>query len=484
VHGLPIDLTVEKGGYEMLRHLTKAASGITGLDEITGGGLPVGRATLVCGGPGSGKTLLAITFLAEGAMHHDEPGVLLSFDERIPEIEVNCGALGVDLADLQQRGLLATDYLHIERRDIQETGEYDLEGLFIRLAHAVAKVNARRVVLDGIDTLFAGVPNDAIMRAELRRLLVWLKERDLSTVITAEHGQSTLTRHGIEEYVSDCVIFLEQRVSEEIATRRLRIVKYRGTSHGTNEYPFLIEPAGLSLIPITALGLAHKVSNLRVATGIAGLDTMLEGKGFYQGASILISGGPGSGKTSIGAQFAHAVTSRGMRCLYLTFEESEPQLVRNMLTIGIDLRPMIEQRCLIVSAVRPTSHGLEMHLARIVNIIREMRPDAIVVDPLSALQASSASGQSEIMVLRLVDFIKSAGTTALYLAVHRGLDDTDLNISSLMDTWITVRNTHSDEPPGRRLYIVKSRGMAHSPDVRAFSIGASGVQIAGPRDTS
>jgi circadian clock protein KaiC len=468
----------------MLRHLTKAVSGIAGLDDITGGGLPSGRATLVCGGPGSGKTLLAITFLAEGALRRDEPGVLLSFDERIPEIETNCVSLGLDLADLQKRGLLATDYLHIERRDIQETGEYDLEGLFIRLAYAVEKVNARRVVLDSIDTLFSGIPNEAIMRAELRRLLVWLKDRGLTTIFTAERGDTTLTRHGIEEYVSDCVILLEQRVSEELATRRLRVIKYRGSSHGTNEYPFLIEETGLSLIPVTSLGLAHVVSDQRVLSGTSGLDAMLEGKGFYQGSSILISGGPGTGKTSIGAQFAHSVTQRGARCLYLAFEESESQLVRNMRTIGVDLRERIEQGSLTVSAVRPTTHGLEMHLARIMHTISRLRPDVFVVDPLSALQMSGSAGQSELMVLRLIDFVKSTGTTALYLSVQREMDETTLNISSLMDTWITVRNARHDDGLERRLYIVKSRGMAHSADVRQFTIGASGVQVGQPLGTA
>jgi len=461
----------------MQRQLNKVSTGIKGLDEVTAGGLPRGRGTLVCGGPGSGKTLLAVTFLVKGALNNAEPGVLLSFEERISEIELNSASLGFDLEDLQKRQLLATDYLHIDRQEIRETGEYDLEGLFIRLAHAVETVGAKRVVLDSIDTLFAGIPNHAILRAELRRLLHWLKERDLTAIITAERGDGGLTRHGIEEYVSDCVILLEQRVQEELATRRLRVVKYRGSAHGTNEYPFLIEESGLSLIPVTSLGLSHAVSDERIPTGIATLDAMLEGKGYYQGSSILISGGPGTGKTSIGAHFAHAATSRGARCLYLAFEESESQFVRNMATIGIDLRPAIEQRRLIVNAVRPTAYGLEMHLARMLHVVQELRPDVVVVDPLSALQASGSAGQSGIMVLRLIDHVKSAGATALYLTVQGDVDKTDLNISSLMDTWITLRNHREASGLERRLYVVKSRGMAHSSDVRSFSIGSEGVRI-------
>jgi circadian clock protein KaiC len=461
----------------MRRQLNKVSSGVKGLDEITAGGLPWGRATMVCGGPGSGKTLLAVTFLVEGALRRDEPGVLLSFEERIEEIELNCASLGIDLDDLQKRQLLATDYLHIDRQEIRETGEYDLEGLFIRLAYAVETVRAKRVVLDSIDTLFAGIPNHAILRAELRRLLHWLKQHDLTAIITAERGDGGLTRHGIEEYVSDCVILLEQRVQEELATRRLRVIKYRGSSHGTNEYPFLIEQSGLSLIPVTSLGLGHTVSDERIPSGIASLDALLEGKGYYRGSSILISGGPGTGKTSIGAHFAHAATERGGRCLYLAFEESESQLVRNMSTIGVDLRPAIANRLLIVSAVRPTTYGLEMHLARMLHDVRELQPDVVVVDPLSALQASGSAGQSGIMVLRLIDYLKSAGATALYLTVQGDVDKTDLNISSLMDTWITLKNHRENRGLQRRLYVVKSRGMAHSSDVCAFSIGAGGVRI-------
>ena len=457
--------------------LPKASSGIKGLDEITGGGLPAGRPTLVCGGPGSGKTLLALTFLVRGAREDNEPGVFLSFDEPIAEVETNSLSLGFDLAALRQANLLAEDYLHIERREIQETGEYDLEGLFIRLGHAIDTVGARRVVLDSIDTLFAGIPNHAILRAELRRLFTWLKERGISTIITAERGENGLTRHGIEEYVSDCVILLEQRVQDELATRRLRVVKYRGSSHGTNEYPFLIEETGLSLVPVTSLGLTHVVTDARIPTGIAGLDAMLEGKGYYRGSSILISGGPGTGKTSIGAHFVAAASARGERCLFWTFEESEAQLVRNMRTIGIDLRSAIDAGHLTISAARPTTYGLETHLARMSHMTSEMRPDVVVVDPLSALRAGGTLGQSNIMVLRLIDYLKSAGTTALYLNVQSSDDMSEMNISSLMDTWIKISNPRDDNVPERRVLVVKSRGMSHSATMSQFEIGTNGVRI-------
>ena len=461
----------------MPSRLKKVSSGIKGLDEVTGGGLPAGRTTLVCGGPGCGKTLLAATFISQGATHDGEPGVLISFDEREGDLDVNTSSLGFNFAALQSKNLIDIDYVHIDRQEIHETGEYDLEGLFIRLGFAIDKIKARRVVLDGIDTLFGGIPNQAILRSELRRLFAWLKERNLTSIVTAERGERNLTRHGIEEYVSDCVIVLEHRVDEELATRRLRVVKYRGSTHGTNEYPFLIDDKGISVMPVTSLGLAHTVSDERVSSGIPGLDKMLEGKGYYKGSSILISGGPGTGKTSIGARFALTATERGEKCLYLEFEESEAQLFRNMRSIGIDLRPAFDKGLLFMKAMRPTSLGLEMHLTRILHLIEETKPDVLIADPLSALRSGGTQAQATLMVLRLIDHLKANGITSLYLNVQGEEDQTDLNISSLMDTWITIRNTHGNRELKRQLYIVKSRGMAHSADMRGFSIGAGGIEV-------
>jgi circadian clock protein KaiC len=456
--------------------LRKVSTGIKGLDEITGGGLPAGRATLVCGGPGCGKTLLAVSYLVEGA-RKGEPAVLVTFDESANDLDINSRSIGFDLASLQEKNLLSIDYIHIDRQEIHETGEYNLEGLFVRLGYAIDQVQARRIVLDGIDTLFAGLPNEALLRSELRRLFAWLKERGLSSIITAERGDTALTRHGIEEYVSDCVIVLEQRVQQELTTRRLRVVKYRGSVHGSNEYPYLIEEGGIKLLPITSLGLGHTAPLERVSSGIAGLDRMLDGKGFYRGSSILISGGPGSGKTSIGAHFALAAAERTERCLYFAFEESASQLVRNMHSIHVDLQPAIDKGRLSIVSVRPTAHGLEMHLTRMMHAVQELKPDVIVVDPLSALEGGGSADQANTMVLRLVDYLKSAGATALYLSVKGEGDKANLNISSLMDSWITVRNAVKDQGLERQLFVVKSRGMPHSADVRPLVIGADGVEI-------
>jgi len=462
----------------MVEQLRKVPSGIAGLDELTGGGLPAGRPTLVCGGPGCGKTLLATTFLVTGATAHAEPGVFMSFDERIADLGVNVASLGFDLPDLEVRKLLATDYVHLDRRELHETGEYDLEGLFVRLNAAVRRVGAKRVVLDSIDTLFAGIPNEAILRSELRRLFVWLKERELTTLITAERGEKTLTRHGIEEYVSDCVIVLDHRVIDDLSTRRLRVVKYRGTSHGTNEYPFLIDADGITVLPITSLGLRHGASEERLPTGLAELDAMLAGEGYFRGTSIFVTGGPGTGKTTIGAHFAEATCRRGERCLYFSFEESPSQLVRNMRSAGIELQPWIDKGLLSCHASRPSLGGLEMHLAVTLKAIQDFGPAVVIVDPLSSLLASGIGYQSAGMMLRLVDFLKSKNVTALFVSLQEGEEPSQMHISSIMDTWIVVRNVRSDTELSRRLHVVKARGMAHSSRVQQMEITSKGVRLA------
>jgi circadian clock protein KaiC len=461
----------------VVEQLQKVPTGVPGLDELTRGGLPAGRPTLVCGGPGCGKTLLATTFLARGAVDHGEPGVLVSFDERIDDLGVNVASLGFDLPSLERRGLLATDYVQIDRQQMHETGEYDLEALFIRLGHAVKTVGARRVVLDTIDTLFAGIPNEAVVRSELRRLFDWLKDRQLTTVITAERGEGSLTRNGIEEYVSDCVILLDHRIIDDLSTRRLRVVKYRGTSHGTNEYPFLIDEQGITVVPITSLGLAHVATDETVSSGLSELDAMLGGKGYFRGSSILLSGGPGTGKTTIGAHFADSCCRRGERCLYFSFEESPSQLVRNMRSAGINLQPWIDQGLLLFQASRPSLGGLEMHLALMLKFARDFRPSSVVVDPFSALVASGAHYQTTSMALRLADWLKSHAITALYLSLQDTGGATGLDVSSIMDTWIVLRNLSSETDLSRRLHIVKARGMAHSSKVRRMEITRGGVRL-------
>src|ERR1041385_2675301 len=345
------------------RALQKAPTGIHGLDEIAGGGLPKGRPTLVSGGAGSGKTMFGLEFLVRGAIEYDEPGVFISFEETIPDLATNAASLGFDLDRLIARRKLFVDHVHFSRNGIEETGEYDLDGLFVRIADAVRRVGARRVVLDTIEALFANLPNPGILRAEIRRLFGWLKDQGLTTVITAERdGPGKLTRHGIEEFVSDCVILLDHRIHEEISTRRLRIVKYRGSMHGTNEYPCLIDDTGMSVLPISSLGLDHPAPETRISTGLTRLDGMMGGKGFFRGSSILMSGTSGAGKTSVAAHFVDAACRRGERCLYFAFEESPKQIVRNMRSIGIDLEPWVVKGLLQFQAARPTYEGIEQHL--------------------------------------------------------------------------------------------------------------------------
>jgi circadian clock protein KaiC len=457
--------------------LAKARTGILGLDEVTFGGLPAGRPTLICGGPGCGKTLLATTFLVNGAVMFNEPGVFVSFEETSDDLIENVGSLGYDLGALIAQKKIAIDFVRVERSEIEETGEYDLEGLFVRLDYAIKSVGAKRVVLDTLEMLFAGLGDTQILRAEIRRLFAWLKQRGVTAIITAEQGDGTMTRYGIEEYVSDCVLLLDNRVSDQITTRRLRVVKYRGSAHGTNEYPFLIDAQGVSVLPVTSAGLAHAASDEVISTGIPGLNQMLGAGGFYIGTSILVSGTAGTGKTSLAAHFIEAVCARGQRCLYFAFEESPAQIIRNMRSIGLDLQPRVDAGLLRFEAARPSLFGLEMHLARMYREIEEFEPAAVVLDPISALRGET--GDVHSMLLRVIDLLKSRGITAFLtnLLSVEGMDKADAGMSSLMDTWLSLVQLESNGERNRGIYVLKSRGMNHSNQIREYQLTSHGVKL-------
>ena len=457
--------------------LAKARTGILGLDEVTFGGLPAGRPTLICGGPGCGKTLLATTFLVNGAVMFNEPGVFVSFEETSDDLIKNVASLGYDLGALVAQKKIAIDFVRVERSEIEETGEYDLEGLFVRLDYAIKSVGAKRVVLDTLEMLFAGLGDTQILRAEIRRLFAWLKQRGVTAIITAEQGDGTMTRYGIEEYVSDCVLMLDNRVSDQITTRRLRVVKYRGSAHGTNEYPFLIDAQGVSVLPVTSAGLAHAASDEVISTGIPGLNQMLGAGGFYIGTSILVSGTAGTGKTSLAAHFIEAVCARGQRCLYFAFEESPAQIIRNMRSIGLDLQPRVDAGLLRFEAARPSLFGLEMHLARIYREIEEFEPAAVVLDPISALRGET--GDVHSMLLRVIDLLKSRGITAFLtnLLSVEGMDKADAGMSSLMDTWLSLVQLESNGERNRGIYVLKSRGMNHSNQIREYQLTSHGVKL-------
>ena len=473
------------------RELPKTPTGIRGLDEITRGGLPKGRPTLVCGGPGSGKTLLALTFLVHGAVQFDEPGVLMTFEENGQEIASDVASLGFDLPELIASRKLAVDYVRVERGEIEETGEYDLEGLFVRLDFAIRTVGARRVVLDTLESLFAGLKDDAILRSELRRLFRWLKDRGVTAVITGERGDGLLTKQGLEEYVSDAVILLDHRVHDQVSTRRLRVVKYRGSHHGTNEYPFLIDAAGISVLPVSSLALAHDAPLDRISAGIPQLDEMLGGKGYYRGSSVLISGTAGTGKTSMTAHFVDAACRRGERCLCFLFEESPQQLLRNMRSIGIDLQPWVAAGLLQFHADRPSRYGLETHLATMHQVVADFQPTVAVLDPVTNLMTVGTYADVQAMLTRMIDHLKTENITAVLTSLMPGVTDserTDTTISSLMDTWIVLANVDVGGHHCRGLYVLKSRGMAHSNELREFALtdhGLDMVDAAGwPRRTS
>jgi circadian clock protein KaiC len=462
------------------RSLPKAPTGIQGLDEITGGGFPRGRPTLVCGSAGAGKTLLAMEFLVRGATEYNEPGVFMAFEETAAELTQNVRSLGFDLDELAKEKKLIIDYVRIERNEIDETGDYDLEGLFIRLAAAIDAVGARRVVLDTIENLFAGLQNEGILRAELRRLFRWLKDQGVSAVITAERGEGALTRHGLEEYVSDCVILLDHRVTDQVSTRRLRIVKYRGTAHGTNEYPFLIDEDGFSVLPVTSLGLQHEVSNERISSGVPRLDTMLGGEGYFRGTTILVSGTAGTGKTSLAAHFVDAACRRGERCLYFSFEESQGQLIRNMRSIGLNLEQWTKKNLLQFHSSRATFYGLEMHLAIIHKTVQEFDPRVVIIDPIGSLIQAGNQRDAHTMLIRLIDFLKQRQVTAFLTNLTSGgeaLEKTDVEISSIVDTWLFMRDIELDGERNRALYVLKSRGMAHSNQLREFLLTERGFDL-------
>jgi circadian clock protein KaiC len=468
--------------------LAKSPTGITGLDEITGGGLPTGRPTLVCGSAGCGKTMLAMEFLVRGATQYGEPGVFMMFEESAADLTANVRSLGFDLDRLVKQKKIALDHVRVERSEIEETGEYDLEGLFIRLGYAIDSIGAKRVVLDTVEALFAGLPNHAILRAELRRLFGWLKDRGMTAIITGERGEGdAITRYGLEEYVADCVITLDHRVHEQISTRRLRVLKYRGSAHGTNEYPFLIGERGISVLPITSLRLDHAAPTERLSTGIPRLDEMLGGRGVFRGSSVLVSGSPGTGKSSLGAAFAQAACRRGERVMLFAYEESSAQVVRNMGSIGLDLAPWLKKGLLQIHASRPTLQGLEQHLLTIHDTVKAFRPAVVIIDPISNLTLERSDAEVKPTLMRLIDFFKQQQITTLFTSLTMGgsgtgmgagtPEDSQVGVSSLMDTWLLLRNVESNGERNRMIFVLKSRGMAHSNQMREFVLSDAGIDL-------
>jgi circadian clock protein KaiC len=463
-----------------LRVLEKTPTGINGFDEITNGGLPKGRPCLVAGSAGSGKTLFGVEFLVRGALQYKEPGVILTFEERVEDLVRNFASLGFNLDQLIEDRMLVIDYVYVERAEIEETGEYNLDGLFVRLEYAISSIGAKRVVLDTVEALFGGLTNEAILRAELRRLFYWLKEKGVTAVITGERGTRTLTRYGLEEYVADCVVLLDHTVSERIATRRIRVIKYRGSAHGADEYPFLIDETGISVLPVTSLKLDHEVSSARISSGVERLDAMLGGAGFFRGSSILVSGTSGTGKSTLAASFAHATCNRGEKTLYFAFEEAPQQIIRNMRSVGLDLKSCVEKKLLIIHAARPTAWGLELHLATMHKLIESTRPDVIIVDPISNLINVGTPNEVKSMLTRLVDFIKNQGITSMFTDLIIGgeyAEKTDVGISSLMDTWLLVKTIELNGERNRGIYVLKARGIAHSNQIREFLLTSEGINI-------
>lgn len=460
--------------------LRKTPTGISGLDEVTGGGLPTGRSTLICGPAGCGKTLTAMEFLVRGVTQYGEPGVFVAFEESTADLVANFASLGFDLPAAEAAGLLVLDHINVVRGDAEETGEWDLDGLFLRLGASIDKVGAKRIVIDTIETLFGAFSNTAILRSELHRLFAWLKDRGVTAVITGERGDGTLSRHGIEEYVSDCVIVLDHRVTEQTSTRRLRILKYRGSLHGTNEYPFLIGEEGVSVLPVTTRGLDHEVSTERVSTGVPRLDVMLGDHGFFRGSTVLVSGTAGTGKSTLAAQFCDATCRRGERASYFAFEESQAEIIRNMSSVGIDLQQWVYAGLLEFKCSRPSILGLEAHLFSMQRSVNVFQPTVVVMDPVSDFLRVGTAAEVAAMLMRQVDYLKGRGVTALFTSLNSEDEPVraDQQLASLVDTWLHVQNTEGNGERNRVLYVRKSRGMAHSNQIREFLLTGQGIELA------
>jgi circadian clock protein KaiC len=471
---------------EQSTSLPKTPTGIVGLDEITFGGLPKGRPTLICGSAGCGKTLFGIQFLERGITQYDEPGVLISFEESKKDIAANVQSLGINTEELIASNKLRVDYVRVDRAEIEETGEYDLEGLFIRIGHAIDSIGAKRLVLDTIESLFGGIENTAILRAEIRRLFQWIRDKGITAMVTGERGEKTLTRQGLEEYVSDCVILLDFRVVDQIATRRLRIVKYRGSTHGTNEYPFLIDDRGISVLPITSLRLEHTVSTEIISTGIPAIDKLFKKGGLLKGSSILLTGTAGTAKTIMAAFFAAASCQRGESTLFFSFEESADQLIRNIKSVGLELMPFVKSGKLVIHASRPSLQGLEMHLLRLHRLIEQHKPTTVVIDPISSLLNVGDMNDVSEMLVRLIDSLKLKGINAYFTSLTHSQDgvDKDLTVdavSSLADVWMRLEHEMHNEYRLRGLRIIKVRGMGHETDLQNFKITNNGIQLVVPK---
>ncbi len=459
--------------------LKKSKTGIKGLDTITNGGLPKGRPCLVCGKAGTGKTILGIEYIVNGIRKFSEPGVIISFEERTADLMENVASLGIHLQKHVDEKMLAIDYVYIERSEIEEAGSFNLDGLFIRIAEAVRITGAKRILIDTLESLFSGFTNEQLLRAEIRRLFKWLKEKGLTAVITAEAGENTLTRYGLEEYLADFVLLLDSRMQNNVCTRRLRVVKYRGSKHGSNEFPFLISDTGFSILPITDISLDYEVSLERFLTGINKIDNMLGGKGIYRGSALLISGTPGCGKTSLAAAILDAACKRGEKVMYISFEESKKHMLRNLASIGIDIKKWIENNLFHFENFRVVSYGVETHLIKMIENLEVENPSLVVIDPLSSLTKETLTLESRSLVLRVLHYIQSKGITCIFTEIaHDDFNEkSDMEVSSLMDSWISLRHKEIDGRRKKTLSIMKARGLMHSDQIYELLISEKGIDL-------
>jgi len=457
--------------------IPKTATGIPGLDQILNGGLPKGRVTLVVGNSGTGKTLLGIEFLVNGIRQHDENAILVTFEESASKVTENVSSLGFDLNNLQDDGKLTVMAFKVDLPE-KNRGYFDFSPLLVLLEEAIVCIGAKRVVLDTIELLFGAYSDQTTARIELVKLMRWLEDRGVTAIITGESGNNALTRFGIEEYVSDCVIVLDHRVREEISTRLLRVMKYRGSVHGTNEYPFLIAKNGFIVLPVSSLSLDYAVSRERVSVGVPELDEMLSG-GPYRGSTTLVTGVSGTGKTSVAMSMVNAACARGERSLVLLYEESAFQLERDMGSIGINLKRWTDSGMLKIWASRPLEYGLENHLAIFINMLESFKPAIVAIDGLTAFSRGGFDPDVFIFITRKIGILKARGITTVLTTLKKDVEDesSSLHISSLTDTGILLRNIEKNGERNRLLAVTKSRGTAHSNQLREFTLSSDGIRL-------
>ena len=456
------------------------STGVKGLDDVLGGGIPQGHAMLLVGKPGTGKSILSMEYLLHGIELHKENGVYISFEESEKQIISNAASFGWKFEEMVKKNKLAISYIDMQPEQMRTVGDYDLSALILRVKGAIKKVNARRVVIDGINNLLSTFDDERIIRSDLLRLIREIKEVNATIFITGERGHDSWSKMGFEEYLADGLMHLDNRTDGNYQTREIQVVKCRGINHYTGKSPFIINSEGMSIRPLITADFDYKVLKSRVSTGIADIDNMLGGKGLYRGSTVYITGPSGAGKTSISSSFANGACSRGERALFLAFEESSDQIIRNMKSIGLSLDKWVNEKLLYFYTARATTNSLEGHLDNIMTMVREVEPTCVVLDPISAFRPIANENETKLMLIRLNDYLRARKITTVFTALSSDgeySEHADVQLSSIADTWIVVRIMDYKGERNNVMQLMKSRGMSHSRQMKEMYFTGNGLKL-------